>query len=157
MPRVTLYVPDDLKTRMDDAGEAINWSAVAQRAFREAVLTQAMRKEPHDMTNVVERLRASREKVEAKEFETGKDRGAMWAKHRAEYDQLLRVVEYDGEWSEEEDGDHAVLESLIDPENELDPREWGDNWGQQRNPSDAFVRGFVEGANEVYVEIRDQL
>jgi hypothetical protein len=29
---------DGQKTRMDEAGEAVNWSAIAQQAFREVVI-----------------------------------------------------------------------------------------------------------------------
>jgi hypothetical protein len=46
MASVNLYVPDDLKAQMDEAGEAINWSAVAQRAFLSEILNPAVRKEP---------------------------------------------------------------------------------------------------------------
>jgi predicted transcriptional regulator len=38
MPRVTLYIPDDLKARMDEVSEAVNWSAIAQQAFRDVVI-----------------------------------------------------------------------------------------------------------------------
>jgi hypothetical protein len=37
MPRVTVYVDDNLKARMDDAGKDLNWSAIAQRAFSGAI------------------------------------------------------------------------------------------------------------------------
>lgn len=33
MARVTVYVPDELKARMVAAGDLVNWSAEAQRAF----------------------------------------------------------------------------------------------------------------------------
>jgi hypothetical protein len=157
MPRVTLYVSDDLKARMDTAGEAVNWSAVAQRAFLEAVLARAVRKDASDMTNVVERLRVSKERVEARDHAAGKARGAMWAKQDAEYDELQRVAEYDGELSDEAGKDHTVLMSVIDPENEKDPRDWPDIWGQREAPTDAFIKGFIEGATEVFDEVADQL
>ena len=34
MPKVTVYVPDDLKARMDAVGESVNWSGEAQKAFQ---------------------------------------------------------------------------------------------------------------------------
>ena len=43
MPRISVYVTDDFKARMDEAGEAFNWSALAQRAFQDALLTFAVR------------------------------------------------------------------------------------------------------------------
>jgi hypothetical protein len=164
MPRVTLYVPDDLKTRMDDAGEAINWSAVAQRAFREAVLTQAMRKEPHDMTNVVERLRASKAKVEARDLEYGKDEGATWAREGAEYDELERIAKFRD--AHDADANIEVLRQLIDPDGEADPDYWRIVFGEDiyrqveqlgQEPTGAFCQGFVEGAYGVFNEVRHQL
>ncbi len=37
MARMTIYIPDDLKARMDEAGENTNWSEIAQKAFEAAV------------------------------------------------------------------------------------------------------------------------
>ena len=61
MPRITVYVPDDLKAHMDDASDNLNWSAVAQLAFRGAIAIHKLKKDPTDMTNVIERLRASKQ------------------------------------------------------------------------------------------------
>ena len=85
MPKVNLYVPDDLKARMDDTGEAVNWSAVAQRAFREAISTHQVRKDRSDTEHVVERLRASKERYEERQFAVGKEGGTQWAKTQAEF------------------------------------------------------------------------
>src|ERR1700756_4787201 len=95
MPKVNLYVPDDLKARMDDTGEAVNWSAVAQRAFREAISTHQIRKDRSDMEPVIERLRASKERYEERQLAAGKDVGAKWAKTEAEYFQLVAVASFD--------------------------------------------------------------
>jgi hypothetical protein len=160
MPRVTLYVSDDLKARMDAAGKAVNWSAVAQRAFLEAVLTRAVRKDASDMTSVVERLRASKERVEAAQLEFSKSCGNRWAKQSAEYDELERIARFD-EHAEEE-VDLQRLQRLIDPTGEMIARlyrTWDDFWEQHgdREVNDVFARGFVEGAVEVYDEVADQL
>jgi hypothetical protein len=156
MPRVTLYVPDDLKTRMDEAGEAVNWSAVAQRAFTEAVLTHALRKDTSDMTSVVERLRASKERVEETAFASGQDCGRTWAKQSAEYDELERIATFE---QGDEEGSLDALCILIDPEREMGQHEWAsflEEHGDSK-PSDAFARGFIDGAAEIYNEIADQL
>lgn len=160
MPRVTLYVPDDLKARMDETGEAMNWSAIAQRAFTEAIATQAVRKDNSDMTSVVERLRASKERVEATQLELGKTSGNRWAKEEAEYDELERIAEFDE--TGEDDPDVETLQRLIDPTGEMIATSYGswfvfwEKYGH-RDPTDAFARGFVEGAIEVYDEVADQL
>src|SRR4051812_9338803 len=113
MPRVTLYVPDDLKARMDEVGELVNWSAIAQRAFGEAVASHRLRKDPTDMKEVIERLRASKERIEAQAESYGKECGKKWAMQSAEYDELKRIAEFD-------DGGHdpnlETLQLLIDPE-----------------------------------------
>src|SRR5438046_2935773 len=113
MPRVTLYVPDDLKTRMDVAGEAVNWSAVAQRAFREAVATQFIRKDSTDMTSVVDRLRASKERIEVAAVASGRECGRTWAQETAEYDELNRIAEWRA--VSIADGDRLTLQELVDP------------------------------------------
>src|SRR5258708_7816585 len=122
MPRVTLYVPDDLKARMDEAGEAINWSAVAQRAFREAVALNSLRKEPTDMNEVVERLRASKERVQEADEETGKAAGAQWARETAEFDELKRVAEL-ALRLEALGGERDLLQQTLGPER------WAECWG----------------------------
>src|SRR5690349_21581725 len=94
MPKVNLYVSDDLKARMDDAGEAVNWSAVAQRAFREAIATHHIRKGGSGTDQVVERLRASKERYEDRQLAYGKRVGAKWAKTEAEYYEIIAVAEF---------------------------------------------------------------
>jgi hypothetical protein len=159
MPKVNLYVADDLKARMDDAGEAVNWSSVAQRAFKEAIATHQIRKGSTDVDQVVERLRASKERYEDRQLASGKEVGAKWAKTEAEYYELVAVAEFDpDEYPKELDRDS--LQWLIDPDGETDPRTWHEFWDThygRGKPSEAFIRGFVEGATEIYDEIAEQL
>jgi hypothetical protein len=141
---------------MDEASEGVNWSAVAQRAFMEAVLTQAVRKDHSDMTSVVERLRASKERVEAAELQFGQRCGKKWAQEAAEYDELVRIAKFDQNAGE---ANLATLQSLIDPGGEMSIFEWSDFWDTHgaRDPSDTFASGFIEGAAEIYNEVADQL
>src|SRR5271169_5834626 len=112
MPRVTIYVPDDLKVRMDVAGEAVNWSAVAQRAFLEAILNQAVRKEQRDMNSVVERLRASKQRFESMDREHGHHRGRQWAEQTADYMELKRIANVEPSYF---DFNLDGLKEVIDP------------------------------------------
>ena len=160
MPRVTLYVPDDLKARMDDAAEAVNWSAVAQRAFREAIFTHFVRKDHSDMEKVIERLRASKERFETRQFAAGKEAGSKWAKTDAEYDELAAVAALDAEAHEHSDIGPDDLQQVIDPDGETLPHEWAEFWENhygRGTPSGAFIRGFMKGATEIHDEIADQL
>src|SRR5258708_2891923 len=127
MPKVTLYIPDDLKARMDGAGEAVNWSGVAQRAFREAISTHSISKDHSDMENVIERLRASKERFEDRQLEGGKAVGSRWAKTKAEYFELAAVAAWDpNAWVRDMEPDD--LQRVIDPDGETAPQEWEEFW-----------------------------
>jgi hypothetical protein len=159
MPKVNLYVSDDLKARMDDTGEAVNWSAVAQRAFREAISTHQIRKDRSDMEHVVERLRASKERYEDRQLAAGREIGAKWAKTQAEYFELVAVAGFDPN-AHDGELDSDTLQWLIDPDGEMDSREWAAFWDAhygRGKPSDAFIRGFIEGATGVYDAVAEQL
>ena len=158
MARINVSVPDELKTRMDEVGEAANWSAIAQRAFSEAVATHLIRKDDTDMESVVERLRASKYRLEEGAVEAGKEAGRTWAKERAEYDELDRLATLNENHSDIVGV--VVLQNYIDPEEDLDEHQWArfweENFGRGR-PNDAFARGFAEGAASVFQEVADQI
>jgi hypothetical protein len=159
VPKVNLYISDDLKARMDDTGEAVNWSGVAQRAFREAISTHQIRKDRADMEPVIERLRASKERYEERQLAAGKEVGTRWAKTDAEYYALVAVASFDPDTRDGE-LDRDILQWLIGPDGETDPRDWAEFWEThygRGKPSDAFIRGFIEGATEVYDEVAEQL
>ena len=143
---------------MDEAGEAVNWSAVAKRAFIEAVATHFIRKDTSDMTSVVERLRASKERVEAASFASGQDCGRTWAKEAAEYDELQRIAAYE-ESTRPRLNDLLSLQNLLDPDDQMDWRDWKSFWEQHGDgkPNDAFAQGFIDGAAEIYNEVADKL
>jgi hypothetical protein len=159
MPKVNLYVPDDLKARMDETGEAVNWSGVAQRAFREAISTHQTRKDRSDMEHVIERLRASKERYENRQLAVGKEEGTKWARTQAEYFELVAVASFDPD-ARQRELDRDTLQLLIDPDGETDPREWMEFWEShygRGEPSDTFIRGFIDGATEVYDAVAEQL
>ena len=157
MPRITVYVPDDLKARMDGAGDDLNWSAITQRAIREAIATHDLKRDPTDMTSVIERLRVSKQRAEEANTASGKECGATWAKNTAEYDELSRV------WAAASvintGIDLAYLQRLIDPGDEMGYQDWQDFWANHGDgdPNDAFAQGFAEGAHDVFEEVRNQL
>lgn len=157
--RMTIYVPDDLKARMDEAGDAANWSAIAQRAFREAVAAENLRRNPTDMTALIERLRESKKRYEGRSYDHGKECGREWATLEAEYDELKRVAGFVRE--RYINPIVTVLQSLIDPNQEKDQGDWDLFWGERTNskeqPEDAFALGFIEGASDVFNEIVDKL
>jgi hypothetical protein len=156
MARVSIYVPDELKARMDEAGEAINWSEVARPAFQNALANYRHRKEIN-MTTAIERLRASKAKVLADQSEEGKAEGSKWARDAAEFDELQRVAEIDTDGFTEDWC--SVLLDTIDPRGEQDRYELLDGifLEGRRGISDERARGFIEGAQEVWEEVKDEI
>jgi hypothetical protein len=157
MPRVTVYVPDELKGRMDAAGEAVNWSAVAQTAFSEAVAVHNLRKDPANMDELVERLRASKERVTERDRATGEESGKAWATRTAEIDELERInADYPNIWTL----DHLC--QAIDPHEEMDQYAWTDffegfGFAGGVQPPDDWAQGFASGAVDVYRSVADKL
>lgn len=165
MPRVTVYVSDDLKARMDDIGESANWSGIAQRAFREATLTHAVRKEP-TLSNVVERLRASKKQHAAQQEERGRKAGDSWARLEAEFTQLRGVARIDDVDFDPDamSGDEAAafVYTVANPD---DPRPLSEELAgmlqveedEIDNVTPEYVRGFILGARAVWDEVSDKI
>src|SRR5262245_52908805 len=120
MARITLYVSDELKARLDAAGDEINWSDVARPVLTEAVASLEHRK--GDMTTAIERLRASKQRGDQAEKVRGKDEGRKWAEEKAEYRWLQRLHRRRKSYPKENPG--LSLEYAIDPNEELSDEEW---------------------------------
>src|SRR5688572_24842873 len=100
--RTTISLPADLKARMDAVQARVNWSAVAADAFREKVLDHESRREVGAMSDVVERLRASREKGLAEEQQVGHAAGRASAEQCADWIELERLASY--QWEQNDYG-----------------------------------------------------
>lgn len=176
MARTSVYVPDDLKARMDAVDDDVNWSALAVVAFEAKLAEIAERRENKTMDDVVQRYRASRLKAGSEDFAQGSEAGVSWARESAEWsemDRLGRVGDPDRWLCEEAPG--ASFLFVIDPAmfDGQDPRRWfrrfptalrdqiGMFWleqaGSEEGPSTDFVRGFVAGAHGVFSEVRKRL
>lgn len=155
MPRITVYVPDDLKASMDKAGDDLNWSAIAQHAIRAAISIHHLQRNPSDMTNVIERLRASKQDAEEASTASGRDCGATWARTTAEYGELNRI--WDGVAAS--DVDLNGLQRLIDPRDEMGRHDWEAFWERHGDGdiNDAFANGFASGAADLFAEVKDQI
>lgn len=156
MAQMNVYLPDELRAEMDAVGNS--WSQVARRAFEAEVARRKIRKGLGDMSDVVERLRKSKERHERWNEDEGKSAGAEWAKTRAEYSQLLALESADERSWADECGDLCVqlFRVVGDPDYE-DFRDWAGGLFGAEQPNNAFIRGFVEGALEVFDEVKDQL
>jgi arginine/lysine/ornithine decarboxylase len=168
MPKVSIYVPDDMKARMDAAGERANWSAIAQRAFDVELFHIDAIKEIKTMTDVIDRLRASKEKFIQGELADGKKCGIDWAKKHAEYDELRVLTALT---------DVGLPVAQGDPENGYDLAYWlAQKVFEDERPGDdeiaallqideeavqgvsrEFVESFIAGATDVWDEIKNAI
>lgn len=167
MPRMSIYVPDDMKARMDKAGEGANWSAIAQRAFTVELNHLESIKEISSMSDVVERLRASKERLAADHGAQMRDSGKEWAKNVAEYDELKRIADidlddfkerYDHSGSECVEGVYKIV-MQEDPASHLSQLSDFYLVDDDLVPhlTNAHVEGFIEGAQDVWREVEDRI
>jgi hypothetical protein len=80
---MSIYVPDELKERMDDA-DSVNWSGVAQSAF-EKVLRLHPKLTENEMQATIERLKASKTAQTDDVIAAGVEAGKKWAMEKASY------------------------------------------------------------------------
>lgn len=155
MARVSIYVPDDLRARMDRIGEAANWSEVV----RPAILSEVASREHRigaNMTTVIERLRASKEKHLQETSKWGLEAGRAWATNKAEYADLVgvsQIVKYSrNDWAS------ASLRSAVDPEYSMRDQELFEYFNlEPKDVSEALLEAFIKGAQEAYEEVKDKL
>lgn len=159
MARVTLYVPENLKARMDNVSEPVNWSAVAQEAFKEAVAVNLIQREPTNMEQVIERLRASKARADRTALQSGREHGKLWACETAEYDELKRIAD----WTRMEGVvipfNISALKEVIDPSRRKDKYAWHEFWQKHSDGdvNDAFAEGFIKSAAKIFQEIECHL
>ena len=176
MPRVNIYIRDELKDQMVEAGEKIRWSSIAQQAFSAELAHIASTKEIGNMDDVIERLRASKRSKADEDRKVGRAAGVEWAKHDAQYDELRRVAieiarDTVGELSRlESDGGSLALPTLIQErvqgldQNlvEISEDDLCHFYGVESRMvpyqlTKDYVAGFLSGANDVWLEVKDRI
>ncbi len=153
MARMNISIPDSLKGEMD-ALSFVNWSALAAEVFEREV-RKSRKVDAMNTDQVVERLRASYEEHTSSEEEDGHMSGVDWAAKQAEYAELQWVAEADGSADCLHSWHRAGIENS--PLDRFDPVEFWEIVGADGYPSGAFVKGFVEGAVEVWEKVKDQV
>lgn len=156
MARINIYVSDQLKKRMDAAGDA-NWSEIARPSFEAAVATYEHEK-GHSMNTAIERLRASKQKTFQSDYFSGQQDGRTWARDSAEHADLVRLSRIHFPNDDYRGATHA-LKAAVDPQDELGLSEvyeycFGDD---SDHVSEEYVAGFIEGAKEFFEEVKGQL
>ena len=171
--RTTISLPDDLKARMDAVTEQVNWSAEAAKCFEKVLGGIAARKSQKDYSDVIARLRASKMKSEDENYDAGHAAGIFWAENNASYPELKRAVDYDtdqigGQWLAPWRGCDWIAFALLGLDvqellnDELEERSdafWAPAGGAQSVDSmgNEFLIGFIEGAVQVWNQVRNQL
>jgi hypothetical protein len=159
MARVNIYVPADLKARMDAVRRSRNWSEVVRPAILSAVASDEQCKGAEmktlDLNAVAERLKASKERHLLEKAKIGRERGRSWASEKAEYDELRRVVDVAG--GSDRDA-LAGLVAAIDPQGQLNNMDLAAVIGvEERDMSKEYATAFVVGAAEIFDQVAPQL
>ena len=174
MPKISIYVPDEMKARMDVAGQRVNWSAITQKAFECELGHVESVQEIKSMTDVIERLRASKEALAHDSKDYGRTAGQEWAKQYAEYDQLKRLARLnegdiyntsddDPDWAAREIvtntivGDHEEAKDVLKSASGLAELYDIDEDMVDVTLTVDFLAAFVAGATEVWDEIKDKI
>jgi hypothetical protein len=173
--RTTISVPLDLKKRMDKVKEDVNWSALACQAFEGKLAEIAAKKETKTMEDVIQRLRGSLRQHESETYKEGYEFGQEWAQKTAEAGELKRleraIDQHQRNWEEtfevfegQSGGVPARgwVYSLIWPaDTEFDKEDdfWGAAIGDDLSPVDEpqFVRGFAEGAVDIWRQLKSRV
>jgi uncharacterized protein YukE len=151
MAKINLSIPDELKAQMD-ALPSRQWSQVAARAFWNEVKLQTLKGE--NMSEALERLRASKQQAADRDRAAGAIRGQEWAKSAASWDALRVVGELAATPKVEVTFD--MLAEALKEELEWDYEEVLELFGRDKHamkPSDELVDGFVAGVSVIYAEV----
>jgi hypothetical protein len=155
MARISLYISDDLKARMDAAGDGVNWSDAARPALAAAVAAFEHSK-GGTMHTSIERLRTSRIASAQTAAVYGSKEGRRWAEDEASY-VLLRSL---SRRRKDKPNEHplAALQYAIDPEDFLDVDALHDRCHiLAHSPSDEYAKAFVESAVGFFEQVREEV
>jgi hypothetical protein len=155
MAKLNLYVPDELKKRMD-AVSNVNWSDIARPALLSALATLEQRRSP-DVNTTIERLRASKaESLKRDELE-GQTHGREWAEQHADYDELRRLSELTNEVIDA--NPLTAFMCAVDPEDEMSVAEFKDHCfgDSDADVTDAYISAFIAGAVGLFNEVAHKL
>ena len=171
--RMNISLSQDLKRRMDQVEESVNWSALAARAFEGKLAELATKREQKTMDDVIQRLRESRLKLEEADYHGGKSAGFEWAKNDAEAQDLIALDKFSmqcDDWRNfftTEGGDaFSAAERLVggirgeeyslrDEADEFWSSVVDDDW--ERVVTDDWARGFADGVLELWNTVKDSL
>ena len=159
MPRMNISISDALRERMDEH-ENVNWSAVAQAAFELEIKSKI--KGYGDMEKVIDRLRASKQRIETEVKPMWIGYGAEFASNDAEYDELERIAEINPDYIIDDSTGVELLKAIIAAK--IDARPDGrdimefleSTTGEPDTKiSRVKVEWMLEGINDVWSSVKD--
>lgn len=150
MPKVSLYLPDDLLERI--RAEEVGMTAVCQAALEDAVRVRELAREAQsDLRAVADRLRETERRTQAKHQRDGYELGVVWARTEATLDELARVERAS---RRQTTVSFQRLPTLDAHYRHLNP-DWDPDPYEELDPNDHdFDRGLMAAAAEVYLAVR---
>lgn len=152
MLRIDIYVPEELKARMDAVGDAVDWSQVARLAFEDSLNRMDAGTDHAVARRAIQDLVTQEGGSAERDRDIGYDAGRDWATNAADHQELERLSRF--EWQ-----DHAipppigVSAAILD--SRAEPERTEGFWLQYLGtgfPSESMLRGFVEGALGVWMD-----
>ena len=158
MARVSIYVSDELKARMAEVGDALNWSDIARPAF-EAAIADFNHRRGKSMMTAIERLKASKQGYLEHSAKNGAKAGREWAQNTASFYELKQVSQIDLSHYE---GDNSDISWAIHRATDPDDLNAHDDmpqilFGDRTWPTEEWMVAWVRGAQEFFQEVEDQL
>ncbi|MCJ2054760.1 hypothetical protein [Methylobacterium sp. J-070] len=149
---------DELKARMAETGDALNWSDIARPAFETAIAAFNHRK-GQNMSTAIERLRASKAAYQGARDQDGKSAGRDWATHHAEFGDLKRLGDIDVSlYFDDPDTIWRAIKAAVDPDDTEEDRDLAERLFDDRHPPEGgYLVAWVEGAQEFFAEVENQL
>ncbi len=120
------------------------------------------------MQATIERLRKSKIQHQDSDYQKGLVAGAKWAKERAEYDELERLSAFSEKtedvwatagWADANEAatqTYRAMKADHDAPRGIVMAEWNDMLTTMM-PSVSMVRGFVDGALDVFAKVEDEI
>jgi hypothetical protein len=158
MARVSIYVSDELKARMAETGDALNWSDIARPAFETAIAAFNHRK-GQNMQTAIERLRASKQSEAQQQVSDGHREGRDWASNFASHSALKRLATIDTGLYDHAPGDiFGAIKQAVDPNGEHDDHDTVDSlFGDKAVIPNEWLVAWVEGVQEFFAEVEDEI
>lgn len=182
MARMTIYVGDDLRKRVDRVKTPVNWSLVARDAFEIKLGEIAAQKGKKVMQDVIDRLSASKVECEDVSYKEGFEAGESWAKDSAKFSEL-KNLETVASWESAREYDRRDQANFRDRDpcvavfflRDIEPGKYDDDqsaystaqeWlgilgfgedSESRCNDGSFWQGFEDGALSVWRDVKDKV